>query len=378
MTPGGAEVNAKLLAEYLFSRGWDVEVVTGAAVLPRDAVYPIRHSSALRSRPSIIYEPWWARRTAAWLRSLIDPKRIVHSFDVLSRSAVAALSYPHTVATIQDISPVCGSINGLLDDGTLCRGCTVENLSRHVYLQRHHGLGWLARYIRYYTACVIPYRRKLLEKYTALTTISSFLKEYLHIERATVIPDLLELSAAACPLDNRRAPTLISIGRLGYDKGTDLIIRSLAKLPDFCLILVGAGNINRWRELAIEEGVADRVRFVGQLPTHEAIEWHRRADVSVLTSRMAEASSRTLLEAMSCGRAVVAPRFGGPLGIVTEGSTGRFFERGDIVSLVVAIRRAYKERESLGRRAREAVKAYQPSHVGPLYEALYEEQLAHA
>lgn len=371
MTPGGAEVNAQLLADYLAAHGWDVEVVTGAAVLPRGAAYPIRHAPGLRSRPSIVYEPWWARRTAARLKPLINPDRIVHAFDVLSHGAVAALDYPRTIATVQDISPICGPISGILDDGSLCHGCTAANLGRHVYLQNKRGLGWLARYVRYYTACVKPYRRELLGRFTAVTTISAFLKEYIGLTEASVIPDLLPPPAAACPLDDRRAPTIVSVGRLSYDKGTDLILQALAALPDFCLILVGSGNVERWQAYAEEQGVADRVQFVGRVPTYEALEWYRRADVAVLASRMAEGSSRTVLEAMGAGLAVVAPRFGGPLGLLTDGSTGRLFDRGDVTSLTAAIHRAYEERQSLGARAHEAIKAYAPERVGPKYEALY-------
>ena len=120
-------------------------------------------------------------------------------------------------------------------------------------------------------------------------------------------------------------------------------------------------------------GINDRVTFIGPVPIDQVGNWYHAADVVVLASRCPEASSRTVLEAMSCGRAVVAPNFGGPAEIITEGSTGRLFERGSATSLATAIKRAYQERQSLGARARLAcARRYRPEVVGPQYLKLYQ------
>ncbi|MBI4032508.1 glycosyltransferase family 4 protein [Candidatus Berkelbacteria bacterium] len=369
---GGAEQNAKLLADYLAECGWDVEVITGAAVLPRNLPYAIHSVPALRPRPSIVYEPWWAWRTAQRLRPLIAPDRIVHAFDVLSRGAVAALGYPRTVATIQDVSPICGSITGLLSDGTICTGDTLQNLAHHAHgTDEHHGLTQWVRLIRYYTATVIPYRRQLLNQYTALTTVSQFLRDFLSLPRATVVPDLLVPLVATEALPRQPGPALITVGRLGVDKGTDLLLDALPLLPRFTATFVGRGNTETWQQRAAQLGVADRVRFVGPVPLADVAKWYLAADVAVQAGRWPEPSSRMILEAMSLGRAVVGPNYAGPAELITEGCTGRLFERGNAASLARTIEQAYQEREALGERAREAAAAYLPSRVGPRYLELY-------
>ncbi len=372
---GGAEVNAQLLAEYLTSQGHEVTVVTGAGVIPRTAAYRIISTPELRPRPSLIYERWWAKRTAQRLASVLPRDSITHSFDVLSRAVVAEAGASHTVATIQDVSPVCGSINRLWTDGSLCPGCSPTNLVKHcLTTNQHRGLGRAARIARYHLA--LPYRTELLTRYTALTTVSDFLKVYLKLERAEVIPDLLLATKYAQHLERIEAPTIICIGRLAFDKGTDLVLRALKHLPGYLARFIGSGDHQEWRAVAEREGVVDRVEFIGAVPTHSIGDWYHRGDVVVLASRSPEASSRTVLEAMSLGKAVVAPNYAGPRELITHGSTGRLFERGNAESLATTIEQAYQERRSLGSRAQAASERYHPDAVGPKYVRLYDKILS--
>ncbi|MBI4185470.1 glycosyltransferase family 4 protein [Candidatus Berkelbacteria bacterium] len=376
---GGAEVNAELLARFAQAHGWSVTVLTGASVVLHPAPYSIRSVPALRPRPSLIYEPWWNRRTAARIQALIPYRSIVHTFDVLSRGVGAELALLRPdlrcVTTLQDISPICGSIDGLLTDGTLCHGDRLQTILRHRKLQQYGPLGRVVRFIRYATATVIPYRRQLLGRYHAVTAVSRFLVNYLGIQAVSVIPDLLMPPKEACPLKQTTAPALVAVGRLDVDKGTDLLLVALMQLPAYVLTLVGSGDRADWQQRATQLGVADRVRFVGPVPSGEVGNWYYAADVVVLASRCPEASSRTLLEAMSCGRAVVGPNFAGPAELIIEGSTGRLFERGDAVSLATTIEQAYKERVSLGRRAKEVSRRYHPDSIAPRYLALYQSLL---
>lgn len=372
---GGAEVNAELLATFAAASGWDVTVLTGASILPRDPAYVLRSLPALRPRPSLIYEPWWSRRTAQRIAHEIAPHSIVHSFDFLARGVAAELGAYRPdltlVATIQDISPICGSIDGVLDDGSICTGDTASTILRHRKIQSFGPLGRLTRYLRYYTACVRPYRRDVIARHQAVTTVSDFLKDFLHLDQAEVIPDLLVPPTAACRIERTTAPTLLVVGRLGPDKGTDLVLEALAQLPNYLLTFVG-GQDEQWHQRAQQLGVAERVTFVDRVPIQKVGCWYYSADVVILGSRAPEASSRTVLEAMSCGRAVVAPDFGGPAELITEGSTGRLYRRNDASSLAAAIKRAYAERQSLGARAKQAAERYQPASIGPQYLRLYQ------
>ncbi|MBI2589598.1 glycosyltransferase family 4 protein [Candidatus Berkelbacteria bacterium] len=373
---GGAELNAAFLAELLTREGWDVVMLTGAAVLPRKPPYRIISVPALRPRPSLIYEPWWARRTAQKIQRLIGHSTLVHSFDVLSRAVVAEASHPKKVTTLQDISAVCGTINRLWVDGRICPGCNLQNLRHHcLTVQGKKGVARWARIARYWSATVRPYRKNLLDSYQAITTVSEFIKTFVGVPRAVVVPDLLHPLKPTCKLPHTTAPTILVVGRLAFDKGTDLILKALAELPEFLLEFVGRGDQARWQNLTHALKIADRVTFHEAIAHAEIGSWYQRADVVVLPSRAPEASSRSLLEAMSCGRAVVAPNYAGPKELIIDGSTGRLFDRGDPHDLARVIRQAYRERVSLGKRALAVSLKYHPDKVLPQYLELYRELL---
>ena len=88
-------------------------------------------------------------------------------------------------------------------------------------------------------------------------------------------------------------------------KGHDTAIRALAaikdRLPEFRLKILGAGRSERWRALAAECGIADKVVFDGTLAAGDAVfAWLDDLDVFLMPS-LQETLGRALLEAMSRG-----------------------------------------------------------------------------
>jgi len=131
---------------------------------------------------------------------------------------------------------------------------------------------------------------------------------------------------------------LLSVGNLVGLKGHDLVIRSLAALPDTMLCLVGEGpDRGRLEALARDLGVGDRVRFVGQLPQSELPRYYSAADALVLASSR-EGWPNVLLEAMACGTPVVSARVGGTPEVVTSREAGVLFEPRTVDALRDAIR----------------------------------------
>jgi glycosyltransferase involved in cell wall biosynthesis len=105
------------------------------------------------------------------------------------------------------------------------------------------------------------------------------------------------------------APVALCVGRLNDQKGQDVLVRGwprvVADLPTARLVLLGEGPLRAELEAtATRLGVADSVSFVP--PTDAVASWYRAADVVVLSSRYGVAMPLTPLEAMACGRPVVA------------------------------------------------------------------------
>ncbi|MCR3753822.1 glycosyltransferase [Lentzea californiensis] len=98
-------------------------------------------------------------------------------------------------------------------------------------------------------------------------------------------------------------PTAVCVGRLAHQKGQDLLLEAwpqvLAKVPDAELLIVGDGPMAAQLR-AIE---SPNTRWHGHSDT--VARFYTEADVVVLPSR-AEGMALVPLEAMACGRSVVA------------------------------------------------------------------------
>lgn len=125
------------------------------------------------------------------------------------------------------------------------------------------------------------------------------------------------------PLDP--AP-LLFVGKPRAYKGLDDLLRALALLPEVHLDIVGEGpqtpQVRAWAQAF---GVADRVRFLGELANAELAIRYRGARLLVLPSNCrTETFGIVLIEAMACGRACLTTEVGtGTSWVVQDGVTGR-------------------------------------------------------
>jgi len=132
---------------------------------------------------------------------------------------------------------------------------------------------------------------------------------------------------------------LLYVGRLDQRKGIGVLLESLALLrrrrTDVVLTLIGgspvSGTAAAFREQAVRAGVQECVEFVDALPWEQIAPRMAAADVIVLPS-FYDSFGIVLIEAMACGRPVVATRCGGPADIVTD-QTGLLVRPGDAADL---------------------------------------------
>ena len=183
--------------------------------------------------------------------------------------------------------------------------------------------------------------------------------------------------AAAIRAEAGARPLVLFAGRMVPYKGVDVLLRALAGL-DVSAVLVGAGPLlDRWKALARELGVADRVRFAGPVPHPELAALYHACDMFVLPSvTRAEAFGYVQLEAMACGKPVVSTRL--PSGVPwvnRDGETGLTVPPGDPDALRDAIRRLAANpglRARLGRAGRTRVAAdFSMERMGRDTAALY-------
>ncbi|MGY2066447.1 glycosyltransferase [Blastococcus sp. SYSU DS0619] len=155
----------------------------------------------------------------------------------------------------------------------------------------------------------------------------------LESDRVSVVPCGVDTSVftprgPVAPRGDRKR--LLVLGRLVERKGQDDAVRALRAVPDAELVVVGGPapdaidadpEVRRLRGIAAEAGVADRLVFAGSVARADVPAWVRSADV-VLAVPWYEPFGITPLEAMACGRPVVATAVGGLQDTVADGVTG--------------------------------------------------------
>ena len=174
-------------------------------------------------------------------------------------------------------------------------------------------------------------------------------------------------------------------GGLVPEKGVDLLLRAVAGvgIGYWVLVIVGEGSEKaRLQALAGELGIADRVRFLGRLPSTQMPEVYRSLDVLVLPSRRQrnwkEQFGRVLVEAMACGVPVVGSDCGEIPHVV--GGAGLIFPEGDVAALRERLARLQGDadlRADLARRGRQRVLAhYTQAQVAAATFQVYGEMLS--
>jgi teichuronic acid biosynthesis glycosyltransferase TuaC len=168
--------------------------------------------------------------------------------------------------------------------------------------------------------------------------------------KITVIPAGVDVSRfTPMPLDKaedklglaRGASRILYVGGITEAKGIEYLLKAFARLlresPESAqLCLVGDGDHLEAARLSVQQlGIAASVTFVGKRPNQEIPAWINASEVLVLPS-LSEGFGVVLIEAMACGKPVVATNCGGPEDIVTP-ETGILVAPRDEVALAEAL-----------------------------------------
>ncbi|AYM64414.1 glycosyltransferase family 4 protein [Agrobacterium fabrum] len=136
-------------------------------------------------------------------------------------------------------------------------------------------------------------------------------------------------------------PLVGLFGRLSEWKGQHVFLDALAAMEGVQAVIVGGALFGqeayeaRIREQASRLGLDGRVRFLGF--RSDVPELMASMDVVAHTSIVAEPFGRVVVEAMMCGRPVVATRGGGVAEIIRDGETGLLVPPGDASALAAAL-----------------------------------------
>lgn len=186
--------------------------------------------------------------------------------------------------------------------------------------------------------------------------------------KVTVIPcgvDIDQFHPNGSAAERVDCPRVLAIGRMVERKGFDTAVAAMVNIPSAELVIAGGppadrigddSEAQRLYKCAEEYAVADRVRLLGSVAPAEMPALIRSADV-VVNVPWYEPFGIVPLEAMACGRPIVASEVGGLLDTVLPGATGLLVPPRKPAALARAVRDlladpAIRERYGLAARHR--------------------------
>jgi glycosyltransferase involved in cell wall biosynthesis len=206
------------------------------------------------------------------------------------------------------------------------------------------------------------------------------------LERFSPRPSAAAAVRASLGFENR--PLVLIVGHLSEVKGYPTFLqaaRTIANaVPECAFAALGGETVSRGygsvlSDMAVDLGLADRVRFLGWRP--DVADVLQAADVVTLPSR-AEGLPLAVLEAMACARPVVATPVGGVPDAVVDEVTGLLVPPDDPHRLATAILRLLCDPDTAGRMGaagrRRVEESFSLVGFASGVEAVYRELLAPA
>ena len=210
-------------------------------------------------------------------------------------------------------------------------------------------------------------------------------------------PPLLSLERALAPSDPGAGPgsaaaagraafgipatavVLTTIGRVVARKASEQLPRMLAAGgSDLYLLVVGDGpRLPTVRAIAAELGVADRIRFLGQVTEAEKLQALAASDLFVSTSQH-EGFGLVFLEAMAFGLPIVCYDRGGQTDFLSSAATGSVVKLNDLDAFTAAVRELASspaKRAAIRRHNLAAVEEFFVDRCAERYEAIFERVL---
>ena len=228
--------------------------------------------------------------------------------------------------------------------------------------------------------------RHVLQRSAATTAVSQWLAHEAQSIVSASTPVVAPMPVATdlfSPGGQRDVNALLFVGKLSKQKGLDLLLQALAKLPPGVRLDVVGDGVERQalEQLAGQLGITERVRWHGSKPQTELPSFYRKAAALIVPSTD-EGLGLVAVEAMLCETPVVALDSGGLPDVVQHERTGLLVRERSPDELADAIRQLIARDDggrSLGAAGRlHALATFAPESVARRYIEVYRSAIANA
>lgn len=185
--------------------------------------------------------------------------------------------------------------------------------------------------------------------------------------------------------DILKHPAILFVGGLGKVKGIDVLLNAVPiiqkEIQNLHVYIAGSGaEEGKLKKLVKALNIEENVKFLGFISGEEKYAYYKSADIYVQPSRY-ETFGVVLLEAMACGKPVIASRVGGIPFVVEDGKTGLLFESENIEELaekVILLLRDEELRVKMGEAGRERAREFTWERSAEMTVEVYKEVIESA
>jgi glycosyltransferase involved in cell wall biosynthesis len=392
---GGEEWHVFNLANALASRNHDVAVATQRVPgLPDEEVLPsgariYRFATAAMGLPGVyttgrahhppVPDPIGVRE----LRGIIRQMRpeVVHAHNWSVNSALPLRGYSSAsrkfglVLTLHDLSHVCAT-KRFLRNGQPCEG---PSIGRCLPCTAHHYRGPVGPLTLVANYATRQWKDRAIDHFVSVSSAVAKGAGVAGLSNSSIVPNFVPDALLAHPSDAERtsielplpsAPFLLFVGDLCEEKGVLTLLRAYDSLPADRPPLVLIGKRRPDTPDSLPAGAAMHFDW----PHDHVIEAFRRSLFAVAPSICPDACPTTVIEAMACGRPVVATYTGGIVDMVVNGESGLMVAPGNAGALAEAMRSMASDGElrcRLAAGAQVQAKSFTASTVVDRLEDIY-------
>ena len=335
-----------------------------------------RHSDTIRARPVLgriqgaLATPWNPFSYRA-IRQVVDDFKpdVVHvhnTFPLLSPAIFYAIgNRAARVLTLHNYRLFCAAAIPLRN-GKVCTECLDK---RSVMPALNYGCYRDSKVATLPLAVSISLHRRLatwnrqVEAFVALTEFQrdQMVNAGLPADRVAVKPNFYPGQPRTVPWAER-ARQVVFVGRLGVEKGVDLLVEAWLAWGESApqLVLIGDGPLKHQLCETVKKAGVNNIRFEGQVEPEQACQWIARSQLLVLPSVWFEGFPMVLREAFAFGTPAAVSELGPLPGLVGKGVAGITFRPGDLEDLrntVACLWQDQSRLEQMGRAARTEFEA---------------------
>lgn len=303
----------------------------------------------------------WSQKSYQEIKRLIQDfkPQIVHFhniFPLISPSTYYACQQGNipVVQTLHNFRLICpGAL--LFRNGKICEECLRKSIWRGVLYGCYHN----SKIHTAGVATMVAFHRllqtwsKQVTLYITLTEFATkkFIDAGFPKHKLVIKPNFL-INPPSPEFQN--SGFVVFIGRLGEEKGLKILIEAWRNITTTPLKIIGEGPMRFELEKIVRE-LNLSIEILGYRPPQECINYLKNSQFLTLPSICYEGLPMVVLEAMACGKPIIASRIGVLPELIKDKVTGLLFEPGNVNDLVEKIRWMINHKAEaieMGKRAR--------------------------